>query len=173
MDWTTIFSSAVGTMGGTLITVCITLKIYHSERKDIDQRNRKKLIVDSAIRCMQLVNSNTASIINLNSLMFSMANVEVKEAQISLYPDVIRSTTNSEELTSELYSNLLVLENISKYKIEKIALPYINKATEITYGHSFKNEDEANRVIKSLKRQGNKLIEELQEILKENIEEQY
>lgn len=36
MDWTTIFSSAVGTMGGTLITVCITLKIYHSERKDID-----------------------------------------------------------------------------------------------------------------------------------------
>lgn len=170
MDWVTLFSSAIGTMSGTLITVFIALKIYHSERKDIIERNRKQLIVDSAIRCMQLVNSNTASIINLNSLMFSMSNVEMKEAQISLYPDVIRSTTNSEELTSELYNNLLILENISKYKIEKSALPYVNKVTEITYGHTFNNEDEANRVIKSLKRDGDRLIVELQEILKENIE---
>lgn len=56
MDWNIIFSSAIGTLAGTILSVLVAWLIYHKEKEDSIKRKRIEYKNKVAEECIELIN---------------------------------------------------------------------------------------------------------------------
>lgn len=172
MDWNTILDTALGTMGGTLITVLAAWGIYVFEKKDISKRNKKDRILDS-------VNESTNIVIKINEEMTSFQNtaylannINPPEIAVNYIKNLADKTQHIYNLVSEFEVRMGTLDNLSDLNFEIERDKYASDVRNLLKETDIKSEESYIKIgekIVTIKNVGISLLNELQDVMKENV----
>lgn len=142
MDWTNVLSTALGTMGGTLITVIVAWGLYVFERRDIRKNKTKNQIFKISTEIASTLHSINGSTSRIQSRMhiFSSSAEHNRLEELANY--IFIDTKSLEVDMSKLHYNSALLASISEFKGHVMVIELIEELkTFILIGTNIKKFD--------------------------------
>lgn len=171
MDWNTAISTAIGTTGGTLLTVFAAWLIYRSERNDVRKRNKSQRIYDLIQDMTESIHDLQSNIYHLQTVSYLVRNHSDKDNYLKEYNQFIYNRKIVANLTKRLENKSVTLENLSGFGSHYEVTDYVSLVTKFTsHDLNWNNYDSevVKKNVKELEKMSIRLLNEIQKLIIED-----
>lgn len=168
MDWTYIFGTAIGTAGGTLITVITAWLIYRSERQDVRERNEAQRVYDLIQEITENIHDIQNNIYHLQTYTYVVREDAEKDNNFREYNKLIHDRKITTNLAKRLNNKSVRLTNLSDFHSHNEVDNYVSLITKFSsndLNYSNYNSETIKRNVKELENLSTKLLNNLQKLI--------
>lgn len=171
MDWTSILSAAIGTAGGTSLTVIAAWLIYRSEKKNALENKQVDRAFNEALKIIDYIHSIHDDLHQMQSSMYKIKHSIHREFAVDSATQFDECGKSAKNLSDRLSTSAFILDNLKGYddngKLENFSKLVADCITNELSALKYDSVKAIDKTIE-IEKVGFSIIEDLHIFIKEN-----